>query len=229
MLILLKKIVIIKKIQKDKRWSKKMKKQTGKKVLLVFIILSIIGVASGGLLLYGPWAGFRDWLITSAMTTMNHQYLATWFYDDETIGEVLSNNTIHETDEITDTETIVVNLTEKPEKIEYANEYERAVLEKDPDNDDYKIIEIEGKGYSGYLAVIYDPSRIKTVYTKHWVHQITPMMNEKNMIIMRQTPKRLKYCLKMKLFHMKFGNVLVGKVIYPKCLKTQGMMCIHPI
>ena len=26
--------------------------------------------------------------------------------------------------------------------------------------------EINGKGYSGYLAVIYDPSRIKTVYTK---------------------------------------------------------------
>ena len=143
-----------------------MKKQTGKKVLLVFIILAIIGVATGGVLLYGPWAGFRDWLITCAMTTMNHQYLATWFYDEDTIQEVLSNNTIYETDEITDTDTIVVNVTEEPEKIEYANEYERAVLEKNPDNDDYKIIEIEGKGYTGYLAVIYDPSRIKTVYTK---------------------------------------------------------------
>jgi len=143
------------------------KKQTGKKVLLVLIILVIIGTATGGILLYGPFAGFRDWLITCAMTTMNHQYLATWFYDDETIQEVLSNNTIYETDEITDTETIVVNVTEEePKKIEYANEYERAVLEKDPDNDDYKIIEIEGKGYSGYLAVIYDPSRIKTVYSK---------------------------------------------------------------
>jgi len=143
------------------------KKQTGKKVLLVLIILVIIGTATGGILLYGPFAGFRDWLITCAMTTMNHQYLATWFYDDETIQEVLSNNTIYETDEITDTETIVVNVTEEePKKIEYANEYERKVLKKDPDNDDYKIIEIEGKGYSGYLAVIYDPSRIKTVYSK---------------------------------------------------------------
>ena len=143
-----------------------MKKQTGKKVLLVFIILAIIGTATGGFLLYGPWAGFRDWLITCAMTTMNHQYLATWFYDDDTRQEVLSNNTIYETDEITDTDTIVVNVTEEPEKIEYANEYERAVLEKDPDNEDYKIIEIEGKGYNGYLAVIYDPARIKTVYSK---------------------------------------------------------------
>lgn len=141
------------------------KKQTGKKVLLTLIILAIIGVITGGALLYGPWAGFREWLITTAMTTMTHQYFATWFYDDDTIQDALNKNRVQETDEITDTDTIVINQTEEPKK-EYANEYERAVLEKDPDNDDYKIIEIEGKGYSGYLAVIYDPSRIKTVYTK---------------------------------------------------------------
>ena len=139
------------------------KKQTGKKVLLTLIILAIIGVATGGTLLYGPWSGFREWLITTAMTTMTHQYFATWFYDDETIEDALNKNRVKETDEITDTDIIVIDQTEKTE---YANEYERAVLEKDPDNDDYKIIEIEGKGYSGYLAVIYDPSRIKTVYTK---------------------------------------------------------------
>lgn len=143
----------------------KIKKQTGKKVLLVLIILAIIGTASGGFLLYGPWSGFREWLITTAMTTMTHQYFATWFYDDDTIQDALNKNKVQETDEITDTDIIVVNKTEDP-IVEYANEYERAVLEKDPDNEDYKIIEIEGKGYSGYLAVIYDPSRIKTVYTK---------------------------------------------------------------
>ena len=155
-------------MEKNKEKNEKpnaVKKQTGKKVLLVFIILAIIGTATGGILLYGPWAGFRDWLITCAMTTMNHQYLATWFYDDDTIQYVLGRNTISETDEITDTETIIIE-EEIEEEIEYANEYERAVLEKDPENEDYKIIEIKGKGYSGYLAVIYDPSRVKTVHTK---------------------------------------------------------------
>ena len=142
----------------------KRKRKIGKKIWLVIVILAIIGVSSGGFLLYGPWSGFRDWLITTAMTTMTHQYFATWFYDDETIQEVLAKNKVEETDEITNTNTIIINKTSANK--EYANEYERAVLEKDPDNDDYKIIEIEGKGYSGYLAVIYDPSRIKTVYTK---------------------------------------------------------------
>ena len=125
-----------------------------------------IGVATGLFLLYGPYSGFREWLITTAMTTRSHQYFATWFYDDETINEVLNKNRVQEVDEITDSSLTVIIDKEEETKVEYANEYERAVLEKDPNNEDYKIIEIEGKGYTGYLAVIYDPSRIKTVYTK---------------------------------------------------------------
>ena len=144
--------------------TEKKKKKNVKKVLLVLVILAIIGVSSGGLLLYGPYSGFRDWLITTAMTTMTHQYFATWFYDDETIKASLAKNKVEEVNEITNTNTIVINNT--VEETVYENEYERAVLEKDHNNDDYKIIEISGKGYSGYLAVIYDPSRIKTVYTK---------------------------------------------------------------
>lgn len=144
--------------------TEKKKKKNVKKVLLVLVILAIIGVSTGGFLLYGPYSGFRDWLITTAMTTMTHQYFATWFYDDETIKASLAKNKVEEVNEITNTNTIVINNT--VEETVYENEYERAVLEKDPNNDDYKIIEINGKGYSGYLAVIYDPSRIKTVYTK---------------------------------------------------------------
>lgn len=144
--------------------TEKKKKKNVKKVLLVLVILAIIGVSTGGFLLYGPYSGFRDWLITTAMTTMTHQYFATWFYDDETIKASLAKNKVEEVNEITNTNTIVINNT--VEETVYENEYERSVLEKDPNNDDYKIIEINGKGYSGYLAVIYDPSRIKTVYTK---------------------------------------------------------------
>ena len=144
--------------------TEKKKKKNLKEVLLVLVILAIIGVSTGGFLLYGPYSGFRDWLITTAMTTMTHQYFATWFYDDETIKASLAKNKVEEVNEITNTNTIVINNT--VEETVYENEYERAVLEKDPNNDDYKIIEINGKGYSGYLAVIYDPSRIKTVYTK---------------------------------------------------------------
>ena len=150
---------------KNEKTNKKSKKKILKRVLIILAILMCIGVATGLFLLYGPYAGFREWLITTAMTTKSHQYLATWFYDDETIREVLEKNKVQEVEEITDSSLTVI-LDDEDKKTEYANEYERAVLEKDPNNEDYKIIEIEGKGYSGYLAVIYDPSRIKTVYTK---------------------------------------------------------------
>ena len=150
-------------IVKDKK-AKKLK--IWQKIIITIVILGIIGVVTLAVLLYGPYNGFRDWLITSAMTTMSHQYLATWFYDDETIAEVMNRNKVEETNEITDTSLTVIIDPEEEEEIEYENEYERQILEKNPGNEDYKIIEITGKGYSGYLAVIYDPSRIKTVYTK---------------------------------------------------------------
>lgn len=96
------------------------------------------------------------------MTTMRHQWIAYLFYSEETINEVMANNKVEEIIEDTDTNAIVVGLKTKTT---YENEYERAVLEKENENDTYKIIEIEGSGYSGYLAVIYDPSKIRTLVT----------------------------------------------------------------
>ena len=121
---------------------KKKSKKIWLRILITIIILGILGISTLAFLLYGPYSGFREWLITSAMTTMRHQYLATWFYSDETIQEVLNNNKVHETDESTDTSMIVV-VDDKKEEIQYANEYERQILEKDPEHEDYKIIKIE--------------------------------------------------------------------------------------
>lgn len=146
------------------RKERKKKKSKFKKFLITLLILFIIGISSFAFLLYGPYPNFREWLITTAMTTMTHQYLATWFYSDDTIQEVLNKNRVAESEETTDpTLTVIVD---ENKNVEYANEYEKAILEKNPGNDDYKVINIEGKGYSGYLAAIYDPSRIKTVVTK---------------------------------------------------------------
>ena len=151
---------------KNGRYGKPRKKKSiFKKILITILTLIIVGSATLAFLLYGPFPNFREWLITTAMTTMTHQYFATWFYSDETIQEVLNKNKVAESDETTDP-TLTVIVDSKDKSLEYANEYEKQILEKDPGNDDYKIIEIEGDGYEGYLAAIYDPSRIKTIVTK---------------------------------------------------------------
>lgn len=108
-------------------------------------------------LFYGPISAFREFWITSAMTTMSHQYLATLIYSDSYIKKVLANNSIIEVEEISDPDQI--SFRHYATGI-YRNEYEKEILVKDSDNDLYKLIPISGNGYQGFLVAIYDPSRV---------------------------------------------------------------------
>lgn len=154
---------------KNRNNTKKAKNKKKSKLPAVFTVLfslGSIGIIVVLFLLYGPYKGFRDWYITTAMTTMTHQYLAYWFYDEDTIEYVMDNNKVVDLEVDTDTTLIDTSLA-SANVTEYENEYEKAILERDPNNDDYKIIEISGKTYDGYLVAIYDPSRIHTVCTEN--------------------------------------------------------------
>ena len=119
------------------------------------------------------------------MTTMTHQYFATWFYDDETIEYILDKNKIVEINEETEINAINKEL-QSGNAVKYENEYERAILERDPKNNDYKIIEISDKKFDGYLVAVYDPSRIKTLVTEKLGtsgQYVTTMAKNKNALI----------------------------------------------
>ena len=150
---------------KKKTKKSKIKNSMISKIFTFLFSIATIGVIMVMFLLYGPYSGFRNWLITTAMTTMTHQYLATWFYDDNVIKYVMDNNKVIETGETTDANAINIDTNSK--STTYKNEYEKAILERDPNNNDYKIIEINEKDYDGYLVAVYDPSRIKTVATEN--------------------------------------------------------------
>ena len=85
---------------------KKGKLSVAKKVLIGFLATFVVGVCTFFFLLYGPYSGFRNFWITSAMTTMSHQYLATWFFSDKQIQKVLAQNGIIEAKGNTDTNLI---------------------------------------------------------------------------------------------------------------------------
>ncbi len=133
-----------------------------KKHNIFTVILAICDVIAITVLflLYGPYRGFRDWLVTTAMSTMHHQYFATTFYSEEAINRVLEDNIVIEPEFNTDTNLIVAQANT------YIDEYDKEILDHS-DNDLYKIIEIKGKGYNGYMAAIYDPSKIKVVTSKY--------------------------------------------------------------
>lgn len=155
---------------KDKNKGKKTKKNEKKKpkkkkiIITTIITLFALGMGSGLFLLYGPWGGFREWLITTAMTTLHHQYFATWFYSDKTIQEVLNKNIVIESGENTDPNLVQVGQINFNVS-SYANKYEKEILTKDKGNDLYKMINIKGNGYKGYLIAVYDPSRISVIAT----------------------------------------------------------------
>lgn len=153
-------------VEVKNRNTKKGNKKSGwaSKLFTTLFILGTLGIIVVLTLLYGPWNGFREWLVTTAMTTMTHQYFATWFYDEETIDYILDKNKIVEIDEETDINAINTNKVSS-ESIKYENEYERAILERDPKNNDYKIIEISDKKFDGFLVAVYEPSRVKTLVT----------------------------------------------------------------
>lgn len=161
-----------------KKWSLK------KKLIVIFSSLFVVGISGLLFLFYGPWDGFRNFWITSAMTTMNHQYLATWLYSDETIQKVLANNQIVEIDEVSDSDSIKIR--KYSAKTIYKNEYEKAVLTKDPGNDLYKVIPVSGTSYQGFLVAVYDPSRISVATTKYlgkYGESITTVAKRENAII----------------------------------------------
>lgn len=143
------------------------KKNNLKKILIMLLIIGNICIYFFLFLLYGPNTKFRDWLINTAMTTMNHQYLATLFYDEETINDSIDRNSISEfkfSSNLSDVQWIDYS---QIEHIDFKNEYEKKILDKAKENNDYKIIKITGEKYDGYLAVIYDPTRVDIAVTKY--------------------------------------------------------------
>lgn len=154
------------KIFVENREATKRKLKKWIKILLsIFMSLYILGCIAFVTLLYGPNVKFKEWLITTAMQTMNHQYLCKWFYSEKDIQAVLDNNYIIESGESTDT-SLIKKHEYKYRKETYENEYEKAILDVD-DNIKYQIIELEVNGCKGYLAVIYDPSKVKLAVTKY--------------------------------------------------------------
>ena len=150
------------------------KRNIFKKIIIILIIILFIGVCTVGFLLYGPYNGFRDWIITVSETSMTHQWIARIFYDEATIEAVMANNRVDEIKEDTQTWAIVTEDEPKKEEKQYVDVYEKQILAPNLDKEefniykdekDYRIINIKGQGYEGFLAAIYDASKIHTLVT----------------------------------------------------------------
>lgn len=141
--------------EKNKK-DKSNKKKSSKGWVITFSILDVIAIICL-FLMYGPISYFRNLWVTSAMSTMSHKYLAYIFFNQNSINHILENNKVIESG--SDGTTDGVNIDGRDLGV-YESIYEEQVLKRNPGNDLYKVIDVEGNGYKGHLLVVYDPSRV---------------------------------------------------------------------
>ncbi len=149
-----------KRLKPEKRNKKSKELQSSYKIRWTTYLLLVIDFCAvvSFVLMYGPFSFFRDWFVTSSMWTGQHRYFARTFFTEEGIMLVLKNNAIKSVDEDTDIGNIEIGNWQSDGN--YSSIYEQQILERDFDNQEYKIIEISENRANGWLIVIYDPSRV---------------------------------------------------------------------
>lgn len=130
--------------------------------IFIFIdVLSIICLV----VLYGPWENFRNFWITSSMTTATHQYLARTFYSKTQILETLNNNYVEQI--VAETDSSMISFSSNDDNGVYESFYEEQILKRDEGNELYKRFEISVNNSTAHVVVIYDPSRIEYALSKY--------------------------------------------------------------
>ncbi len=148
----------MKKISKTKTKGKK------KKVLKRTILFTILDICAAicFFIMYGPWDYVRNLYVTTAMSTMEHQWLAKIFYSDEKIEKIMNGNYFITINEDANLDDIIIDTKEKKK---YQNEYEKELLTRDEGNDLYKVISLKVGSADAHLVAIYDPTKVELIHT----------------------------------------------------------------
>lgn len=129
----------------------------------IFILIVDILVAICFFIFYGPFDNFRNLLVSTAMKTKTHQYIAYTFYSEKTIRSITYQGSYIPIDETMNLDDIIIDT--KPKEV-YDNEYDQIILTRDEGNEDYKYIPVKVGGYDAHLVAIYDPSKVKLITSK---------------------------------------------------------------
>ena len=157
-------------------------------VLLSAVTLCLIcALAFYLLIVAGLSPELQETWINTAMTTMSHKYLATSFFSEEKINEVLEKNKVD--DSGYDSEIISFEAIDESEK---DNEEEPVGIIEEPvdpyEEEGYTLLEkgiylkeVSGTGWRGQVMLITDPKRVKLVDTKnqYYCGEKVEMMTER--------------------------------------------------
>ena len=124
---------------------------------MLLICLALYGVMY--VLAKGPSETARDLFVTSVRETSAIKFLADIYFTPEEIAAI---ETVKETMEYAPTDTSLITISADPATETNKDGWTdvHGVFHADEDGDGIIIEPVKGKGYSGYMMVVLDPSRV---------------------------------------------------------------------
>lgn len=132
-----------------------------------FVLLLMETVLLVAMLLYGvmyvlakgPSSTARDMFVMSVRETSAIGFLANIYFTDEEIAQIEANKN---TGEYVETDTSLINISTEPAQSEDDGQGPKADAWGfvDEDGDGIIIDNVKGEGYSGYMMIVLDPSRV---------------------------------------------------------------------
>ena len=135
----------------------------GKLLLFVVETALLLAIAVYGVMFVlakGPSTTARDLFVMSVRETSAVGFLANLFFTDEEIALIESGGDV-QVDEYVETDTSLITVTQpadEPENLEPATDAWGYV---DEDGDGIIVEPVSGEGYTGYMMIVLDPSRIR--------------------------------------------------------------------
>lgn len=124
---------------------------------VLLIVIAMYGVMY--ILARGPSPTARDLFVRSVRETSAVGFLANIYFSEEEIAEIEFNNL--EVEEFAETDTSLITIANPEEKTAQSD---GPVADEwgliDEDGDGIILEEVKGEGYSGYMMVVLDPSRV---------------------------------------------------------------------
>jgi len=123
---------------------------------LIIVINGVIGISS---IRIGIFPRIQSYLVTTAMVTMSHQYIANIVASDTTINRIMATNTVATISEGTIKEDIKI-INEEPKEDLIGN---ASINEEKPN---VFVTNINGDKFKGYILTVRNPKTIKLAVTK---------------------------------------------------------------
>lgn len=109
--------------------------------LLIFVITFFSAAA---VINYGPSPTVRNLFVISVMETSAAKFLATLYFSDEEIQEILDQNAVKTSDEITNADLIEIPKDSQPE-------FDKTKVE---------LVDVTGSTFKGKMLIVNDPSKV---------------------------------------------------------------------